>query len=64
MPKMKIRLRKGEGRELPYLAQVILARLIAGQGSRKAFFIARLIHEKALANYKSMERKYPNEEVN
>ena len=64
MPKMKIRLRKGEGKTLPHLAQVVLDRLIAEQGTRKAFLIARLVHEKAFANYKSMERKYPDEEVN
>ena len=64
MPKMRIRLRKGEGKTLPRLAQVVLDRLVAEQGTRKAFLIARLVHEKAFANYKSMERKYPNEKVN
>ena len=64
MPKMKIRLKKGEGKTISDLAQLITDRLIAEHGTRKAFLIARLVHEKAFANYKSMERKYPDEKVN
>ena len=64
MPKIKIKYEKGEAREIMEDAQRLSDNLICHHGSRKAYLIVRSVYEKVFANYKRMERKYPNEKVN
>ena len=58
MPKIRVKLKKGEAREITNLANGLADKLICQNGSRKAFVVARLVHEKTFANYKRLERKY------
>ncbi len=58
MPRVKVKLKKGEAVEVTRLANGLADKLICQNGSRLAFVIARLVHEKTFANYKSLERKY------
>ncbi len=64
MAKTAVKLKKGEAREATQRSNSLVCGLIAQYGSRMAFVVARLVYEKAFANYKSMQRKYPREEVN
>lgn len=64
MSKTRVKLRKGEAVDVMKLANGLVNKLICNHGSRIAFVVARLVHEKTFANYKRLERNYPNEEVN
>ena len=61
--RVKIKLKVGEATAISRIAECVARKLIAGHGSRLAFAITRLIHEKVFANYKRMQREHPDEEV-
>lgn len=63
MPRVKIRLKKGEAAEVTKLANGLADKLICQNGLRIALVVSRLVNEKVFASYKSMERKYPNEKI-
>ena len=58
LKKVRVKLKKGEAVKITDIANGLADNLICRHGLRKAFVIAKLIHEKVFANYKKMEREY------
>ena len=63
MPKIRVRLKRGEAVDITRTANSKADWLIATFGLRKAYVISRLTHEKVFAVYKKMEKKYPDEKI-
>ena len=58
MRKKQVKLQKDEAADVTRIATSQANMLIAHQGLRQALVIARLIHEKVYANYKSVEKNH------
>jgi hypothetical protein len=58
MNKVKVKLTTEEAKRVSHCAEGVANKLIAGETLRLALPIARLVHEKVIASYKRIEKKY------
>jgi len=56
--KIRVKLRGHDAIDVSQAAQSVADNLIAHHGSKLAFVIGRLVHEKVYTNYKRLKKKY------